>query len=536
MNREGRILVMDDEARWRDALSDVLQRSGYHVDTAASTKEALELLSRDFYHLLVLDIRMQDFDASNVEGMDILQTLEAHGLAAAVEVIILSAYGTKQQMRSAFKDYDVADFQAKDEFDDVAFADTVRQVFAERVRINLGLAVHWQGISNAEQVVANLDLAGKRVKHDQATHKRATAELDDLLCRMFHDAESVLLRPVAPGYGGTGVLWAQPFYASAAGQPVIIKFGDFGKIEQEHSNFEAYVKPFVGGRRSTTVLNLGRTPLLGGIAYSLLGAAGDRLLDFASFYRQANIDQIKSLLDHLFFDTCGTWYASLGKLQPYDLTAQYEQALRFTYEGLEEALSERLKSVQGKTKLQFKSLPDNRSFINPILAARGQHLLRSTYFCITHGDFNENNILIDNTGRPWLIDFFRTGPGHILRDVAELDSIVRLQLVAPEEAPLEERLRMEETLAGCEQFSQVEQLGEAFVTDSPALQKAYATVAHLRHIAHRLVEHNPADDIGEYFIALFYYALNTLRFYSLPVLQREHALLSASLLADRLGL
>jgi hypothetical protein len=46
---------------------------------------------------------------------------------------------------------------------------------------------------------------------------------------------------------------------------------------------------------------------------------------------------------------------------------------------------------------------------------------------------------------------------------------------------------------------------------------------------------NPGDDIREYFIALFYYALNTARFSWLSKTQREHALLSASLLADHLN-
>ena len=51
-----------------------------------------------------------------------------------------------------------------------------------------------------------------------------------------------------------------------------------------------------------------------------------------------------------------------------------------------------------------------------------------------------------------------------------------------------------------------------------------------------MVEFNPDDDISEYYIALLYIALNTLCYSSLPPVQREHALLSASLLADHLAL
>jgi hypothetical protein len=95
---------------------------------------------------------------------------------------------------------------------------------------------------------------------------------------------------------------------------------------------------------------------------------------------------------------------------------------------------------------------------------------------------------------------------------------------------------MEEVLCSIEHFSQISRLAADFPTGNRALAKTYATVVHLRILAHRLVAQNPDDDLSEYFIALFYNAMNTIRFYSLPSRQREHALLCASILADWLGL
>jgi len=162
-------------------------------------------------------------------------------------------------------------------------------------------------------------------------------------------------------------------------------------------------------------------------------------------------------------------------------------------------------------------------------------LVRSTYTCITHGDFNHHNLLIDTTRHTWLIDFQSTGSGHFLRDVAKLDTEIRLALLAPEEATLDERLCMEEALCGIDRFSQVERLSTSFSTENRALARAYDIVVYLRTLARKLVVQNPSDDISEYYIALFYNAMNMLRFYG-PVVLREHALLSASILADRLGL
>src|SRR5205085_11721146 len=154
--------------------------------------------------------------------------------------------------------------------------------------------------------------------------------------------------------------------------------------------------------------------------------------------------------------------------------------LGFTWEKLEQALSERLKSVQGKHKLYFKSLNSERTFTNPLLAmTAGQSLVRSTYICTTHGDFNRHNLLVDKIGHIWLINFQATGQGHILRDVAQLDSEIRFFLLASEEATLEERLQMEEVLCSIEHFSQIKQLPPNLPVENKALGKTYATVVHL---------------------------------------------------------
>ena len=542
MIRQGRVLVVDDLEQWREELVETLQRGGFEVDSASTATQALEQLNKSLYHLLVLDIRMVDADQSNTGGIELLKELDKRDLSEATKVIILSAYGTKEQMRVAFRDHKVADFLSKDEFSNRAFLESVRQVFFKKVNINLELDVLWQQVNGPQQVVLNLEVDGIRLKRNPILQSQVALELDDLLCRLFHQAKSVLVRPLSLGQSSTGVLWVQPFYTTGGGRAVVVKFGDFHKIEEEYANFKEYVQPFIGGGRNSTVLDVRRTPHLGGITYSLLGADDDHLEDFGSFYRQADVSQIKVVLDQLFLGTCRAWYANAGQLHPYNLTADYQEMLGFTLEKLEHALSELLqksvlqKSVQGKQKLFFKSLNSELAFTNPVLAMAGPPLMRPTYISITHGDFNQHNLLVDTTGHTWLIDFQATGRGHILRDVAQLDSEIRFILLAPEEATLEERLQMEEVLYSIERFSQVAQLVNNFPTENQALAKTYATIVHLRTLAHKLVAQNPSDDISEYYIALFYNAVNTLRFYSLPSRPREHALLCASLLADRLGL
>ncbi len=536
MRRQGRILLVDDDERWLNEISSILQRSGFYVDTVATISQAIQKLDETFYHLAILDIRMEDNDQNNAEGMTLLNKLDESNLLGAIEIIMLSAYGTMKQMREAFAHHRVVDFLSKEDFDNLEFLEQVARVFADKVLINLNLDIHWQQVSGPEPIVTNLELAGVRIKRDKPLLSRIAVELDDLLCRLFHKADGLLVKPLTFGHSGAVVLLATPFYKDGAGQPVVVKFGDFHNIDLEYRNFKHYVQNFIGGARSTNVIELRRTPRLGGIVYSLLGSASERLESFGSFYSHADISQIKDLLNRLFHETCGPWYANPGRLQLHDLTNEYQQLLGFNQENLEQALSQGLKSVQGKHKLHFNSLDGERTFTNPIMATADQRFVKPIYICSTHGDLNENNVLVDGTGNAWLIDFYSTGPGHILRDAAKLDSVVRFQLLSSEDATLNERLILEQALCNVDRFSQVERLAYDFHTENTALAKAYAVVVHLRTLAYSLVSQNPNDDIGEYYIALLYYAINTTRFYSLPTLQRQHALLSASMLADRIGL
>jgi CheY-like chemotaxis protein len=535
MARQGRILIVDNLETWRVELVEILRRNGFHAESASTVTEALEQLNESIYHVLVADIRLKETDESNIDGIHLLSELERGGLSEAIKVIMLSAYGTIEQMRSAFRDHRVADFLTKDRFSQKVFLESVQRVFSREANINLALDILSQSGSRPEQVVLNLEVGETRIEDGTPILNQMATELEDLLCRLFYQAKGILVRPLTPGQSGTGVVRIQPFYGNRGiGREMIVKFGDFSKIQEEYHNFKEYVEPFIGGGRSTTVLDVRRTTHLGGITYSLLGTNNDPLIDFADFYRRSDISQITDALDRLFLEICGPWYANHENLQLLDLTSDYQRLFGYTAKQLEQIRSRQMKSVRGKQKLYLKSLTNERAFTNPLQVMAGSPLVRPTYLCTTHGDFNPYNLLVDNTGYMWLIDFQETGKSHFLRDVAMLDSAVRFQLLNTEEATLEERLHMEEALCSIDRFSQVEQLAPKLSTENQSLAKAYATIVHLRKLACRLVEHSPSDDISEYYIALFYSALNTLQFFSLPLGLREHALLCASLLADRL--
>ncbi|MBI2217506.1 MAG: response regulator [Candidatus Rokubacteria bacterium] len=82
------VLVLDDEARVRDVMVDVLASAGYTVDAIASAAEALDRFRELDPDLVLLDMMMP-----GVDGFEFLARLRAEPLSSRVPVLITSGLG-----------------------------------------------------------------------------------------------------------------------------------------------------------------------------------------------------------------------------------------------------------------------------------------------------------------------------------------------------------------------------------------------------------------------------------------------------------
>src|SRR5438270_9854581 len=137
MSRPGRILVVDDLLHWREQLVEILEDCGFFVDAVSNGSQALKHLEDRLYHVVILDVRLNDNDHSNTDGINLLSELDERGISEATKILMLSAYGTKEQMRRAFAKHKVVDFLPKNGFTRQIFLENVQQVFAREVNINL---------------------------------------------------------------------------------------------------------------------------------------------------------------------------------------------------------------------------------------------------------------------------------------------------------------------------------------------------------------------------------------------------------------
>ncbi|MEO1369269.1 MAG: phosphotransferase, partial [Acidobacteriota bacterium] len=356
---------------------------------------------------------------------------------------------------------------------------------------------------------------------DSKLGTRAGEELDDLLCRLFHDASEVVLEPLGDGRSNTQVLLAQPRYPQkGAGSPIVVKFGDAHDIEDEAERYREWVGKFIGGGRSTRLNARRRTSLLGGLCYSLVGSGGESFTSLGEALRHGSLDRRRQILENLFSSTCANWYSNCTR-EMVDLTAEYPESLRFTKESMHKAFEKSRAMIQGRGTLKLQRLKVDRAFSNP-LDLLDHSLTFDTFRCTSHGDLNGDNVVVDDGGATWLIDFQRTGPGHILRDFAQLDAALRLRLLLPGEATLEERLALEEALLECDRFADLSEL--RLESDNKRLVDTFELCRFIRSLAGEQLA-KPRDDFREYQAASLFHSLNYVRFFDNAKLLREHAFL-----------
>jgi len=91
-----RILVTDDELIVRDSLKEWLEDEDFTVDMAGSGQEALDMLAKEQYQMMLLDIKMQGMD-----GVEVLK--KAKDIYPDLCVVMMTAYATVETAVEAMK-------------------------------------------------------------------------------------------------------------------------------------------------------------------------------------------------------------------------------------------------------------------------------------------------------------------------------------------------------------------------------------------------------------------------------------------------
>src|SRR6516225_8780603 len=92
------LLVVDDEELNREGLARRLRRHDYDVALARSGREAIELLARRSFDLVLLDIMMP-----GMNGLEVLKFLRRVDTLVDLPIIMVTAKGESEDMVEAFE-------------------------------------------------------------------------------------------------------------------------------------------------------------------------------------------------------------------------------------------------------------------------------------------------------------------------------------------------------------------------------------------------------------------------------------------------
>ena len=170
---KAKILVVDDEAGIRDFFYSALSQEDYEVSTAPSGEEAIELVRKDGFDLVLLDIKLPGID-----GIEILRQIRK--IDEDIVVIIITAHATLKTAVAALKE-GAYDYVTKP-FDLNEITSTVKR-----------------GLEKKRLLIENRELVKRLKQKVVVTKKRlesTTKKLEEAYVELKDTYQGIVYRPV----------------------------------------------------------------------------------------------------------------------------------------------------------------------------------------------------------------------------------------------------------------------------------------------------------------------------------------------------
>lgn len=92
-----KLLIVEDDQMLMRMYSIKLEKEGFETDVALNGAEGLEMLEKNKYHLIILDLMMPTMD-----GFEMLEEYNEHDKYNRTPIIVLSNLGQKEDLARAF--------------------------------------------------------------------------------------------------------------------------------------------------------------------------------------------------------------------------------------------------------------------------------------------------------------------------------------------------------------------------------------------------------------------------------------------------
>ncbi len=346
----------------------------------------------------------------------------------------------------------------------------------------------------------------------------------DLIAYLYRDAARVECSPLGGGFSGALVFRTRAW--DALGHelaPSVTKVGPRKLISTERAAFER-VEGILGNHapRVHGFVDLG---VRAGIRYAFASMGSGKVQTFKGLFAEPGADaKIEAVLSEVFDEILGRFsaaaqYENLPVLDHYGFKPEFAGSVRRNVERL-------VGTAVDAPQLTFPggfSATNLVRFYTEFLPSAVRPP-ESHYVSYVHGDLNGANILIDARDNVWMIDWFHTARGHVLKDLAKLENDLLFIFT-----PIENEAELAEGIQLLQALRQVDDLRAELPatppSSVPALQKAWKILRLLRAKgAERVREDRDPQQLR---VALLRYSAHTLSFDESSDLQKRWALAAA---------
>ena len=126
------VLLVDDEKGYLNVLSNRLSKRSIRSTKAFSGTEAIQILRKKDFHVVVLDLKMEDMD-----GIEVLKVMKK--MAPELPVIILSGHGSQTAAREGVK-FGAFDYLTKP-CELVELIEKIKQAYQHQLDISKGFQI-----------------------------------------------------------------------------------------------------------------------------------------------------------------------------------------------------------------------------------------------------------------------------------------------------------------------------------------------------------------------------------------------------------
>lgn len=361
----------------------------------------------------------------------------------------------------------------------------------------------------------------------------SVSETDEkILQYLFRDAREVGFHCLDGGFSGNVVLKASAINKLGQTQvPTVIKIGEREPISKERMSFEKIQE--VLGNSAPNIVDFAEMKNRGAIKYRYASMLDGDVKTFQKYFAQTgDTKKIEKILSTVFEKQLGRLYEASSRetvnlLKYYDFNPRYAQGVRSRVEGL---LG--YKPIEENIKIFTKEAPNVCFFYEVDLHSVSETEL-PRFVSYLHGDLNGANIIVDAQENVWLIDFFHTHKGHILKDLIKLENdILYIFTKIETESDWLEASRVVEALISVSDLRHGINPNVISDLQNPEIQKSLSVISYLRSLYANLIELD--RDPYQLWVGLMRYAMHTISFEECNDYQKKLALYAGCLLSKKI--